>query len=169
MRRSHWGFGGLGVAFLGLSAFGLTGCLYGPFYDDTIPSTTSSVNFGLWATQPNVTVTAECATHYSGFSQFGSVVSSSTPFTYHGESIYSASLTRVIPASCWDYGWDKPLTYLRFFQQGSDGFKGSVQVFDSSGRTCISNHFSSGDGPISAGWACRKTDSDTQLRLYAQH
>ncbi len=103
------------------AALGISSCVYGPFYDDEIPSTTSQVTFNMFALNPGATVTAECANHYSGFTQFGSKVASNTATTINGESIYSAQLKKVIPASCWDYGFGKPVTYLRFREQMSSG------------------------------------------------
>jgi hypothetical protein len=147
---------------------GLGGCVYGPFYDDEIASTTTQVTFSMFALNPGATVTAECATHYSGFSQFGSKVASTTPTTIHDESIYSAQLKKVIPASCWDYGFGKPLTFLRFKEQMSSGPK-NLSIFDDAGKDCISDEFAAGHGPITAGMECAYTESSGQLRLFATH
>lgn len=155
----------LGRAVLALALCGTAGCVYGPFYDDTISSTTATVTFNLYATQPGALMTAECATHYSGFTEFGSKVASNTPSTLAGESIYSAQLKKVIPASCWDYGWDKPVTWLRFFQK-KDGETYNVQVFNSDGPACLGEHVGDGEGWLTAGWACRRAEGQ-QLRLWA--
>ncbi|HYO95586.1 MAG TPA: hypothetical protein VER33_13785 [Polyangiaceae bacterium] len=143
------------------------GCVYGPFHDDTIASTTSRITFNLYATQTEAVMTAECATHSSGFSAFGSKTGSASPTTLNGESIYAAQLERVIPASCWDFGFGKPVTYLRFFQT-KDGQTYNVMTFDNAGRTCIRDHFADGEGPVTAGFACAKTDNSNQLRLFAE-
>jgi hypothetical protein len=154
-----------GIATLALC--GGTGCVYGPFYDDTIDSTTTSVTFNLYALKPGAVMTAECANHYSPFTEFGSKVSSSTPVTLAGESIYPARLDRVIPAACWDFGFDKPVTYLRFFQK-KDGQTYTVQTFTHQGRDCVADHVNGGEGWITAGWACRDKD-EQQVRLFANH
>src|SRR5689334_666910 len=81
------------------------GCAWGPFQDDTIPNTTSVVTFNLFAITSGATVTAECATHYSGFSQFASKVASTSPITLNGDNLYSATIKKVIPETCWDFGF----------------------------------------------------------------
>ena len=143
-----------------------TGCVYGPFYDDTLESTTSLVKFNLYSTQAGATMTAECSTHVGPFSEFGSVTASNTPFTFNDETLYSAKLERVIPADCWDYAFGKPLTFLRFFQK-KGGTTYNVQVFDNDAPACINNLVGEGQGFVSAGYACRKTDSNNNLRIFA--
>jgi hypothetical protein len=158
MTRTHFG---ILIVALGNT----TACVYGPFYDDTIDSTGSSVTFNLYATSPSALMTAECANHYSPFVEFGSKIAATSPITLNGETIYSASLTKIIPESCWDFGFGKPVTWLRFFQK-SGGNTYGVQVFDHNGPACISEHVGDGEGLITAGWACRRTES-SQLRLFA--
>lgn len=148
---------------------GASSCVFGPFYDDEIPSTTTQVTFSMFALNPGATVTAECANHYSGFSQFGSKVASTSPTTVHGESVYSAQLKKVIPASCWDYGFGKPLTFLRFKEQMSSGPKTLLIFHKDDGPECISDEFAAGHGPITAGMNCAYDGSSNQLRLYANH
>ena len=150
------------------TSIGLSGCVFGPYYDDEIASTTTQVTFNLYALNPGATVTAECATHYSGFSQFGSKVATTTPTTIYGESIYSAQLKKVIPPSCWDYGFGKPLTFLRFREQMSSGPK-NLYIFDQDGAECIGDEFEDEHGPITAGLNCAYTDTNSQLRLFASH
>lgn len=150
------------------AALGISSCVYGPFYDDEIASTTTQVTFNMFALNPGATVTAECANHYSGFTQFGSKVASTTATTINGESIYSAQLKKVIPASCWDYGFGKPVTYLRFREQMSSGPK-NLMVFDDEGVDCINDEFDDDHGPITAGLNCAYSESSNQLRLYATY
>jgi len=159
MQATHLG------AVVVLALAGGSGCVYGPFYDDTINSTTSSVTFNVYATKPGAVMTAECANHYSPFSQFGSKVASTTPSTLAGESIYAAPLQKVIPASCWDHGFGKPVTWLRFFQK-KDGDTLAVQVFNADGPSCVADHIADGEGWLTAGWACRRTEGQ-QIRLWA--
>ncbi len=161
MKRTH--LGAMVAVVLGNS----TACVYGPFYDDTIASTGSTVTFNLYATKPSALMTAECANHYSPFIEFGSKVAGTSPSTLAGESIYSAQLKKVIPASCWDLGFGKPVTWVRFFQK-KDGDTFAVQVFDQDGPECISDHVDDGEGWLTAGWACRRTEGQ-QLRLFAEY
>jgi hypothetical protein len=157
-----------GVLFATAATLTASGCVFGPFYDDEIASTTTQVTFSLYALNPGATVTADCATHYSGFSQFGSKVASTTPTTINGESIYSAQLKKVIPASCWDYGFGKPVTYLRFREHMPSGPK-KLFIFDQDGPECISNELEDGKGATTAGFNCAYTDTDNTLRLFATH
>ena len=152
---------------LALALLNGTGCVYGPFYDDTIATKSTTVTFNLYATKPAALMTAECANHYTPFTEFGSQIASTTPSTVAGESIYSAQLKTVIPASCWDDGFGKPVTWLRFFQK-KDGDSFAVQVFNQNGPECISEHVADGEGWLTAGWACRRTEGQ-QLRLHAEY
>jgi hypothetical protein len=156
------------VVVLLAATLGGVGCVFGPFYDDEIASTTTQVTFSMFALNPGATVTAECATHYSAYTQFGSKVASTTPTTTYGESIYSAQLKKVIPATCWDYGFGKPVTYLRFREQMSSGPKNLI-IFDQDGSDCITDEFEAHHGPITAGMNCAYSDTGGSLRLFATY
>jgi hypothetical protein len=141
------------------------GCAFGPFQDDTIPSTTSVVAFSLYSITSGATVTAECATHYSGFSQFASKVASTSPVDLNGDNLYPATINKVIPASCWDFGFGKPVTWLQFFQK-KDGKSYRLFVFDDAGASCVGNELGDGTGAIVAGQECGEAG---QLRLFANY
>jgi hypothetical protein len=144
---------------------GAAGCTYGPFQDDTIPSTTTTVTFNMYALSAGDLMTAECATHYSPFVQFGSKVASSTPIELNGDSIYEATLKKKIPASCWDYCCDRPVTFLRFYQRHGDR-KDLTYVFDRSDIGCVNDALADGETPQVAGMNCGAPET---LRLFAQY
>lgn len=152
------------IACLLALGLGPTSCVWGPFRDDTIPSTTSLVTFDLLAVTSGATVTAECATHYSGFSQFASKVATTT-VPVNGDNLYLATIKNVIPARCWDFGFDQPVTWLRFYQK-KDGKTYQLYVFDQTGVDCVNDALAERTGAIAAGQRCGEAG---QLRLFANY
>lgn len=149
-----------------LKLFALTlltpACMLSPLWGDTIPSRNSSVSFSFYATAANTPITVDCSPEYIHpvWTQIFTFQSGSSPWTYNGETVYASPTSRVIPGHCWKFWHGKWRTQLRPRQNGS-----GMMVYDQAGVTCISDRFSEGKGPVTAGYECGLTYSNSSNKL----
>lgn len=143
--------------------FGLSpACMLSPTWGDAIASTTSPVSFSFYATVANKPITVDCApgildpTFFHAFT----VTSGSSPWTYNGETVYPTSTSRVLPSICWGTYHGRPTTRLRPRQDGSQ-----MMVYDDDGIDCIGNAFGDGKGPVTAGYECGLTYSNSTTKI----
>lgn len=146
-------------------------CMTSPYHGQTISDRSDAVTFNFYATSPNATVTIDCGPGYfdpyqNSILTFTSVTS---PTTIHGETVYYAGGSRVVPSSCWDHIHGSYMTRLRPKQDGR-----SMRVYDQAGLNCIGSALRAGDGPITAGSTCALTYSNSSnylpyVRIFASN
>lgn len=136
--------------------------MFSPNWGDVIPTTTSAVSFSFYGTQAGATITVDCAPGILEpvFNNAFSVTGGSTPWTYNGETVYNTSTSRVLPSHCWGTYHGKPTTRLRPRQNGS-----TMMVYDDAGLACLSTEFGNGHGPVTAGYNCGMTYSNSTQKI----
>jgi hypothetical protein len=149
----------LGTPLSVLLACATAGCLYDPFQETVIPSTTSPVTFHLYALSPGDIMYGECARHYPPWHGIGARVARTEPMELNGYPLYPVNMEVVLPVACWDRsGGGRPFTQVRFFQQHGSRTD-QVFVFDSDGAACVSDELEDGETPVTAGLNCGRRES----------
>jgi hypothetical protein len=150
------------AAFGALLAAATPACMLSPTWGDEISSTAAAVSFSFYATESNRAITVDCAPGLIGapFTNAFTIQSGTSPWTYNGETVYPTSTSRVLPSHCWGTFHGRPTTRLRPRQDGR-----SMMVYDDDGIDCIGEAFANGDGPTTAGYACRLTYSNSNNAL----